>query len=729
MSKFLTELKRRHVVKVGIAYCVLAWLIVQIAGEAFPALLLPDWTTTLVTVLLLLGFPVALVLAWALELTPKGLEVDSRLGAVDGAEPANAVEGDKPQFLKAEFCVGDWVVEPLRGQIVGGDAREHLEPRIMEVLICLAENAGEVVERDAILRQVWGERAVTDEPLTRCIAELRRALGDTRKNPKYIQTIPKRGYRLVAPVSSPTKKNENGPRTESLPQNPLLWIAIAAPLSLLLYWSLSGVQDTQLPIESISKNTSVGFPSVAVLPLENSNNDPDMEYFSVGVTDDIINLLASIPDLRVTSRTSSFHFQNKDMDLPTIAQQLNVQTILEGSVRRQGAEVRVTVQLIDVETDTQIDAIRITRPLGDLFDVQDEIAAAVANHLRVSLGRIPDRSRPTEDMRAHQLYLQARFESRKRTSESMNKAIELLDEAILIDPEFGAAYEELATTYVTLPGYSQRPNDRVEIVYPKAVIAAQRANELDPMLSKPYAILAFRHFFATDYVSTRVGIERALALAPNDPELRIWYGMLLSAVGDLNYAFEQFTWAHRVDPLSGLTNGWLGYGLQRLGRDEEAVSYLDTSIALAYMNGRIWRAQEHIDNAEFDAAHQLLTVWARNQGIDSEWARAYIAAVKNPARRDEALEWVRKLEKTHRDFGPLNYAELGALDEAFASADARLKTGATIFFQAIVDRSSRPFRRDPRFEGLVRKTGLIDYWNTYGWDGYCQLEDEELRCD
>jgi TolB-like protein/Tfp pilus assembly protein PilF len=454
-----------------------------------------------------------------------------------------------------------------------------------------------------------------------------------------------------------------------------------------------------------------------------------MEYFSVGVTDDIINLLATIPDLRVTSRTSSFHFQNKDMDLPTIAQQLNVQTILEGSVRRQGDEILVTAQLIDVESDTQVDAIRITRPLGDLFDVQDEIAAAIANHLRVSLGRIHERSKPTENMRAHQLYLQARFESRKRTSESMNKAIELLDQAILIDPEFGAAYEELATTYMALPGYSQRPNDRVEISFPKAIVAAQRANELNPILSKPYAILAARSGIATDYVTARKGFERALALAPNDPELRIWYGMLLSAVGDLDYALEQFSWAHRVDPLSGLTNGWMGIGLWRLGRDEEAISYLDTSIALGYVNARFFRAQEHIDNAEFNAAHELLTVWARNQGIDTEWVRVYLSAIKNSDRRDEAIKWIRELEITHRDIGPLTYADIGALDEAFASAFPTLGSGGAFFFIGIMDRQPREFRRDRRFPDLVRKTGLIDYWNTHGWNGYCQQEGEQLRCD
>lgn len=727
LREFLRELKRRNVFKVGIAYCVLAWLIVQVASEAFPALLLPNWATTLVTVLLIIGFPVALVLAWALELTPQGLKADA--GRVGASESPGDVSGDGARSLKKGFHVGEWTAEPLRGQLVSGDTREHVEPRIMEVLIVLAENAGEVVERDALLLRVWGERAVTDEPLTRCVAELRRALGDTRKNPKFIQTIPKRGYRLVAPVSLPVAGTGEREQAGSILRNPLTWIAAAAFASAVLYVSLSDVQQSQLPIERLPENAGIGPPSIAVLPLSNRSNDADMEYFSLGVTEDIINLLATIPDLRVTSRTSSFHFRNKDLDLPAIARQLNVQTILEGSVRRQGDEIRVTVQLIDVSTDTQVDAFRFERPIGDLFEVQDEIAVAVANQLRVSLGRITERGEPTQNMRAHQLYLQARFESRKRTAETMNKAIELLEQAILIDAEFAAAYEELAAVFMAIPGYSQRPNDRVEIVNPKAMAAAQRAKELDPTLSKPYAILAGRSGVATDYVAARAGFERALALTPNDPEIRIWYGMMFSAVGDLEKAFEQFSWAHRVDPLSGLTNRWMGIGLWRLGRDEEARSYLDTAIALGDVNARIRRSKDHIENAEFDDAHQLLIVWARNHGIDTEWVRVYLAAVKNPARRDRAIDWVRELEKTHRDIGALTYADIGALDDAFASADKALANGAMMFLTDVPDRQYRDFRRDPRFARLVQRTGLIDYWNTHGWDGYCQLEGEETRCN
>ncbi|MEO1034931.1 MAG: winged helix-turn-helix domain-containing protein [Pseudomonadota bacterium] len=642
---------------------------------------------------------------------------------------ASAGASDSVQSLKNGFCVGEWDVQPLRGRIVHGDTRQHLEPRIMEVLICLASRAGEVVERDELLHRVWGERAVTDEPLTRCIAELRRALGDTRKNPKFIQTIPKRGYRLVAPVSAPTTSANAAPATPTSSVGHLVWIVALGALALGLYVWLASLNQPPLPIEAVPNVSNVGPPSVAVLPLKNRSNDADMDYFSVGVTEDIINLLATIPDLAVTSRTSSFYFQDKDLDLPAIAEQLNVQAILEGSVRRQGDEVRVTVQLIDVATDTPLDALRISRPLGDIFEVQDEIAETVANRLRVSLGRIPDRVRPTENMQAHQLYLQARFENRKRTAESMNKAIALLDQAIVIDPEFAAAYAELAHVYIALPGYSQRPSDRIEVVLPKALAAAKRANELDPMLSKPYAILAWPPMAQTNYVAARQGGDKALALGPNDPEVRIWYGMMLSAVGDLDEALAQFAWAQRVDPLSGMTNAWLAFGLRNLGRDDEAASYFETSMALGYVNALLHRAQLHIDYAEFDEAHELLNVWTRGQGIDPDWARVYLAAVKNPARRDEAIAWIRELEVTHRDFGPATYAAVGALDEAFESADAALQVGATLFFFDIANREYREFRRDPRFAGLVRKTGLIDYWNTHGWNGYCQMNGDDLRCE
>lgn len=647
----------------------------------------------------------------------------------DPGPSAESTSEDGSDALRHGFRVGDWDVQPLQGQIVRDGNQRHLEPRIMEVLVCLAKNAGEVVERESLLLQVWGERAVTDEPLTRCIAELRRALGDTRKDPRYIQTIPKRGYRLVASITVASARGEGVPPTISWYRQPLAWAGLVALVVAGMFWMLTKAPEPQLPIQRIPSIETVGPPSVAVLPLRNSSNDDDMEYFSVGITEDIINLLATIPDLRVTSRTSSFYFKDKDLDLPAIAEQLNVKNILEGSVQRLDDEIRVTVQLIDVETDTQIDALRIARPLGELFAVQDEIATAVASQLRVSLGQIPSRSRPTDDMQAHQLYLQARYQSRQRSAESMNKAIELLEKALLLDPEFGLAHEELATIYLAIPGYSQRPNDRIEVTLPKAIEEAQRATELDPQLSKPYAILAAPAGLATDFLAARVGFERALTLAPNDPEVRIWYGLLLLSVGDDKGAMEQFSWAHRVDPLSGMTNGWMGEGLWFLGRDEEAVSYLDTSIALGYINAYWDRAYAHIDRAEFDAAQELLTVWARSQGIDTDWVRAHLAAVKNPSRRDEAIQWIGRLEKAHRDIGPITYADIGALDEAFASADAAISNGNGLFFFQMMDRRMRDFRRDPRFKALVEKTGLVEYWNTHGWGTYCHLEEDDFRCD
>ena len=736
MGSLYSELRRRNVFKVAVAYGVVAWLLIQVAGEVFPALRLPDWTPTLVTILLILGFPIALVLAWAFELSPKGIQItpDKRsTGDDDTAGDISRSEGTDTTTdlrLMQEFVVGEWTVQPLSGRIVGPDGSKHVEPRIMDVLVCLAGRPGTVWERDALLREVWGPRAVTDEPLTRCIAELRRLLEDQRKDPKYIQTVPKRGYRLVAAVDVGSgSQPASAASIASQGWRPFVWGALAITVAALLFWAMANREQVTFPIEGA---TSVGprtQPSVTVLPFVNRSNDESMEYFSDGVTEDIINLLSTIPDLSVTSRTSSFYFKDKDLDLPDIAHQLGVGAILEGSVRRSGDQVRVIVQLIDVESNTQIDSFRFDRPLGDIFSVQDEIASAVARRLKVSLGRIMDRTPPTTNLQAHQLYLQGRYESWQRTAESMNRAIDLYQHAIELDPEFADAYSELAVTYLALPGYSQRPDDRYAVVVPKALAAAQRALELDPEISSPHAVLAGSVGFQGDIVAARRGLERALSLTPNDPVIRVWYGMMFAIVGDQVAANEQFDWAHRVDPLSGMTAGWVGIGLMAQGRNDEAVPYVETSMALGWPNAELQRARLHIRAREYDRALPLLTSWTNGQGIDPAWASVFISALGEPARRDDAVARIRRLEFTHRDIGPHTYVQIGAVDEAFASARRKIEAQNTSFLTKITDPEFAIFRGDARFKAIAERAGLVNYWDAYGWQGYCEKTADSIRCN
>lgn len=308
--------------------------------------------------------------------------------------------------LRNGFTFGDWTVYPLEGRLVGEGAEQRIPPKSMDVLLYMAAHAGAVVERDSLLRSVWGERAQSDEPLTRCIGELRRAFGDTREEPEYILTIPKRGYQLLKPVSllepdeAPSDEARAGnskPRLTEQQREQRLGmlkkiaigavVLIAAALTeIFLERIIDEPGATAGDSDSGSARTttvSADQRSVAVLPFMVFSSGEDDGYFADGLTEEILNALTQLPELRVTARTSSFFFKGKNLPVPEIAAHLNVAHIVEGSVRRDGERLRVTAQLIRVSDDSHLWSSAYDRTLGDVFAVQKDIAENIAEVLGV----------------------------------------------------------------------------------------------------------------------------------------------------------------------------------------------------------------------------------------------------------------------------------------------------------------------------------------------------------
>ena len=246
------------------------------------------------------------------------------------------VGGLRGAAMAREFRVGDWLVEPDLNRITQAEKIIQVEPKVLEVLVCLANHPGEVLPKDKIIPAVWSDTYVTDEVLTYSISELRKAFGDDARNPHIIQTIPRKGYRLIAPV---------------------VQLAPAAKPQ----------------------------PSIAVLAFSDMSPEKDQEYFCDGIAEEIINNLAHLKGLRIASRTSSFAFKGKSEDVRTIGRKLGVATVLEGSIRKAGNRLRITVQLIGVEDGYHLWSERYDRELKDVFAIQDEISRSVAAALRITL--------------------------------------------------------------------------------------------------------------------------------------------------------------------------------------------------------------------------------------------------------------------------------------------------------------------------------------------------------
>ncbi|MCG8434429.1 MAG: winged helix-turn-helix domain-containing protein, partial [Gammaproteobacteria bacterium] len=286
-------------------------------------------------------------------------------------------------FKNQGFRVGEWEVNPPQNTIWGRSGEKHLQPRVMDLLVYFTEHAGQLLHREKILNDVWGQNAVSDEPLTRCIAELRSALGDDRRKPRYIETFHKRGYKFIAPVNAGERRSgadrRKQPRLASTSaRRSSFWPAVGVGLAVFViglaaWWFFQQQMQQRGDAEQFS---------IAVLPFENLSENSANDYFSVGIAEELLNYLARVPRLRVVSRTSSFALKDNNLSLQEIGSRLKVTHVIEGSVRREDERVRIAVQLVDTRRDAHLWSRIYDREVKNILELQQEIAIDVIGELR-----------------------------------------------------------------------------------------------------------------------------------------------------------------------------------------------------------------------------------------------------------------------------------------------------------------------------------------------------------
>ena len=414
-----------------------------------------------------------------------------------------------------DFRVGDWMIVPGQNAISRRGTTVHLEPKVMEVLACLAQQAGQTVSKETLFQTVWRGTVVSDDVLTRCIVELRRAFEDHARESRIIQTIPKRGYRLVAPVTAAAA-------------------VVPAP---------SAVRD-----------------SIVVLPFVNMSADPENDYFADGVTEEIINALAQIRELHVVARSSAFSFKGKHIDPRIVGEQLNVRTVLEGSVRRADNRLRITGQLINAADGYHLWSERYDREMKDVFEIQDEIARGIVRRLKLTLEggeEHPLIKAGTQNLEAYQLYLKGRALLPRRGAAMQYK--DCFEQAVKLDPNFAQACSGLADSHTVL-GYMGMV--RPEVSMPKGLEAARRAVALDATLAEAHNALAIASLMgAWDRAEAEREFRRALELNPKHVQARIWYALyyLMLSEGRVVEATAEAKLAIESDPLSSYAHSMYGF--------------------------------------------------------------------------------------------------------------------------------------------------------------------------
>jgi len=454
--------------------------------------------------------------------------------------------------------------------------------------------------------------------------------------------------------------------------------------------------------------------SVAVLPFENVGGDPDEEFFSEGVAEEIRSALARVPSLRVASRTSSERYVEMGATTRRIGAELLVGSLLEGSVQRAGERLRVTVRLVDTRTDEHLWSDSYERGLAveSLFDVEEEIARSVARALEVELAGAADAvlvSRPAVSLRAHDLYLLGLYHWNRRTGEELRTAADFFRSAIEREPGYALAHAGLANTHVLMPLYAGVPSAEA---MPAARRAAEEALALDGTLAEAHAALAFvKTTHDWDWVGAEEGFLRAIELNPSYATAHEWYGALLDAVGRREEARAQLERAVALDPLSVILNAVLGFHFTFEGNYPASIDQLERTLELQrdFPLGLEFLALASLHAGLYDDAEHALRTWAERTGTAAEPWGAIVAGIESTGLRREGLEALDRLAD-RGTLSPYRTAQYASLLRDARRALEALERGVGekdfLMFWVDADPAFDPLRDEPRYRAILEEMGL-----------------------
>ncbi|HSE68184.1 MAG TPA: protein kinase, partial [Gemmatimonadales bacterium] len=471
------------------------------------------------------------------------------------------------------------------------------------------------------------------------------------------------------------------------------------------------VRDGRRPTpESVKSAPPV--KAIAVLPLTNMSADPENEYFSDGMTEEIINAMAKVPGVQFASRTSSFTFKGKQADVRQIGEKLGVTSVLEGSVRKVGNRIRITAQLVNVENGYHLWSETYDRQLEDVFAIQDEISRAIAEALKLRLGSDAGQLVvPSANLEAYNLYLKGRFFFNKFTEQGLRKALDLFQHALLQDPGYGRAYAGIADVWCNLADDWVAPED----AYPRAKAAAERALQRDPELAEAITSLGkVLCWHEWDFAGAERQLERAVALSPNYGEAHYVLGTALPLVGRLPDAIEMLRKASILDPLSAEMSSWLARFLLYSKDYSGAIAQGQKTLEL---DEQSIRSTLYIGSAylALGDAKTALEWYRRGQGMERA-VRSYDAHIARAlaalGERDEAEAILGRLDEESRqhyvrsEVLAMGYAAVGDLDKAFAALERAYQARSAGLIYLHLDPGYAPLRSDPRYAELVRRIGL-----------------------
>jgi TolB-like protein/DNA-binding winged helix-turn-helix (wHTH) protein/Tfp pilus assembly protein PilF len=587
----------------------------------------------------------------------------------------------------------------------------------------MVEKAGNLVTQDELLEALWPETYVNPEVLRKYILEIRKVLGDRPEKPEFIETVTKRGYRFLAPVTDENSLQPPGPLapdgTQELlaPQTTLpsersssakgtpLKLAIPAVLMTIVAVAIAG---TFWHMRTGVKAPSPGNTSIAVLPFADLSPGKDQEYFSDGLTEELIASLAKIPGLKVVARSSSFQFKGKNEDLRSVGQKLGVATVLEGSVRKDGNRVRITAMLIKADDGFQLWSETYDRDISHIFATQDEIGRAVSGALQLRLlsgdNAAPPGGSPTTNSQAYEAYLQGQyFIARGQDKEDLEKALSYADQAIKLDAGYAPAWAQRAQVLQTLASVALIENADG---FRRARESAEKAIALDPNLATSYMALGLVQInHDWDWKGADESLKKAGALEPGSATVLGIRAYLARNLGQLEKAIELRREAIALDPLRANFHLALGYELFLLGRFDEAKAALQRAQELNPQLSSLHLTRGTILLSE---GHELESL-VEMEKETGEWEKLSGESMVYYAlnRREDSDHALNKLIATHQNDCAYQIAELYAYRQETEKAFKWLDRAFQQRDPGVPEFKSNPLMRslggDPRFAEMFKK--------------------------
>jgi TolB-like protein/DNA-binding winged helix-turn-helix (wHTH) protein/Flp pilus assembly protein TadD len=615
-------------------------------------------------------------------------------------------------------------VDLRSGELRKGGVKLKLGGQPFQVLAILLEHAGAVVTRDELQKRLWPDTFVdVDHNLNTAINKIREVLGDSAENPRFVETLPRRGYRFVGalqqtPFSAPAHSADMaGFNIGSVtPKRQRTWrsrVGLATATAIALAAFLAS-------INWLHRRTGRGgetIDSVAVLPFVHSSADPNTEYLSDGITESLINSLSQLPQLKVKSRDSVFRYKGKETDPQTVGRQLGVRAVFEGRITQHGDVMAISAELIDTQNDNHIWGQQYNRKINDIFIFQEQIAKEMTTALRLRLSGEDEKRLArsyTASTEAYQEYLKGRYFWNKRSENGLNKAIEYFQKAIADDSKYALAYGGLSDCYILLPVYGfSSPNESL----PKAKEAALKSLELDDTLVEARTSLAsIKGAYDWDWSGAEKDFQRAIDLSPRYATAHQWYGDVLATMGRQEEAVANYKRALDLEPLSLVINMSLGQAYYHSREYDSAIGQLQKTLEL---DSNFATAREYLGLVYLQKSKYKESILEFEKSLqispdspDAMWKLGYAYGVTG--RRVEAVQVLGRLNQlSKRRYVPSEaiacvYAGIGEIGMAFEWLEKGYKArsiglgGIDLKVNPVFD----SLRSDPRFADILRRINL-----------------------